>query len=554
MESSHPHENEISELVILAMDNRIAPQQAQRLQYLLKTSEHARSVYFEYISIQTGLKKVSASIAQSTNDEVLDHDLWNELAKTEQTAAAIEIVKEEIKHPAAAQPPSIQQTRKINKLYLGFLLTSMAALLAMIAYLKVDQYLSSQPIAMLTETQQARWATAKGEMEPGHYLERDFEYYLQSGLAKVRFEYGAELILEGPVIFSCNSKEQLYLRQGKAYAIVPSLATGFTIETPSSRVIDLGTEFGVEVEPNGSSNVQVFKGHTSLISGRRGRILKSFMMGEQEAKHVDSITGHVKNIAFNRQAFVRRADSATDFVWNGRPISLADVVGGGNGFGTGTFGHGINPANGKSVTDVMNKLDEKNHKPFSPVPQNPFVDCVFLPGKNENKSRITTAGHILDSAYNIGKSGLNINIINAGYEPGEYLQNKWHKINVKINNVPYAIPERPVFYVHANAGITFDLNAIRKSIPGLEISELKALIAPPDKNRREVHMNIYVLLDNLPVLIKENYSEEDHPISLSQPVPQNSQFLTFMVTKGTDYGTWDWCLFAESQLVLNPDE
>ena len=67
---------------------------------------------------------------------------------------------------------------------------------------------------------------------------------LKVGLAQVEFLQGASVVLEGPVEFSTENPNEGSLLKGKLRAVVPKVATGFAINLPKGRVIDLGTDFG----------------------------------------------------------------------------------------------------------------------------------------------------------------------------------------------------------------------------------------------------------------------------------------------------------------------
>ncbi|MBT3666650.1 MAG: hypothetical protein HN548_04160 [Opitutae bacterium] len=84
---------------------------------------------------------------------------------------------------------------------------------------------------------------------------------LSNGLAQVEFLQGATVVLEGPVDFSIINPNEGSLTAGKLRAIVPEVATGFTINVPKGRVIDLGTDFGLHVHAGGSTELFVYKGN-----------------------------------------------------------------------------------------------------------------------------------------------------------------------------------------------------------------------------------------------------------------------------------------------------
>jgi len=83
---------------------------------------------------------------------------------------------------------------------------------------------------------------------------------LRAGVAELQFADGATVIIEGPAEFEVRSSRLGYLHRGRLVGAVPPPAVGFTIETPTVEIVDLGTEFGVDVDASGRTNVQVLEG------------------------------------------------------------------------------------------------------------------------------------------------------------------------------------------------------------------------------------------------------------------------------------------------------
>src|SRR5437870_3515837 len=82
----------------------------------------------------------------------------------------------------------------------------------------------------------------------------------ERGLAEVRFQCGARVVLQGPAKLALLSGKGARLVHGKLTARVPAAAAGFEILAPQGKVIDLGTEFGVAVSQEGNAEVYVFEG------------------------------------------------------------------------------------------------------------------------------------------------------------------------------------------------------------------------------------------------------------------------------------------------------
>ena len=86
---------------------------------------------------------------------------------------------------------------------------------------------------------------------------------LKSGLAQIEFYQGARVLIEGPAALQLVSSGEAYCTSGKLSAHVPPQAKGFRINTPKGAIVDLGTEFGLDLN-DASAEVHVFKGEVEL--------------------------------------------------------------------------------------------------------------------------------------------------------------------------------------------------------------------------------------------------------------------------------------------------
>tara|TARA_R110002072_G_scaffold202482_1_gene360378 strand:- start:14162 stop:15853 length:1692 start_codon:yes stop_codon:yes gene_type:complete len=86
---------------------------------------------------------------------------------------------------------------------------------------------------------------------------------LESGWAQIEFLNGATVVLHGPAEMELVSAAEAIMHRGRIRAEVPPAARGFVVRTNDMKVVDLGTEFGLEVSEEGS-NVQVFDGEVEL--------------------------------------------------------------------------------------------------------------------------------------------------------------------------------------------------------------------------------------------------------------------------------------------------
>jgi hypothetical protein len=67
-------------------------------------------------------------------------------------------------------------------------------------------------------------------------------------------------VIEGPAEWSIDGENSATFSAGSLVARVPKQAVGFTLDTPTTQIVDLGTEFGVTIDDNGATQVHVYRG------------------------------------------------------------------------------------------------------------------------------------------------------------------------------------------------------------------------------------------------------------------------------------------------------
>ncbi|MGO8748361.1 MAG: LamG-like jellyroll fold domain-containing protein [Thermoguttaceae bacterium] len=96
---------------------------------------------------------------------------------------------------------------------------------------------------------------------------------LGRGLVEIEFRSGATAVVEGPARLDLESPRQVFMASGRL--TVQSPLAGFAVRTPQLTATDLGTQFGVAVEADGTSEVQVFAGAVEVraerVEGLAGR-------------------------------------------------------------------------------------------------------------------------------------------------------------------------------------------------------------------------------------------------------------------------------------------
>lgn len=125
----------------------------------------------------------------------------------------------------------------------------------------------AEPVATVVQESDAVWNPAGLVPEPGSAMKQG-TLILERGRAVVSLSQGTSLVLEGPARIQIDRANRIVLQEGRLRARVPTQAHGFTVKTPNFTVVDLGTEFGCHVLPDGSGEVHVMEGRVEVRSAQ----------------------------------------------------------------------------------------------------------------------------------------------------------------------------------------------------------------------------------------------------------------------------------------------
>jgi hypothetical protein len=119
--------------------------------------------------------------------------------------------------------------------------------------------------ARFTRTESAIWSTAARRWKGGDVLGGGDVVDLARGRVELVFDSAAVMTLVGPAALEVESATAASLRSGSATTRVENgAARRFRMSTPTTQVVDLGTEFGIAVSPSGETEVVVFDGAVEL--------------------------------------------------------------------------------------------------------------------------------------------------------------------------------------------------------------------------------------------------------------------------------------------------
>lgn len=118
----------------------------------------------------------------------------------------------------------------------------------------------------------------------------------RSGRATLSMLNGVVFVVEGPADIDLVSLDQVYCHQGKLRARVPKEVEGFLVSGPGSAVLDLGTEFGLNIKPDGISRGKVFEGEVeAAVLSAAGTLRRSQLVTQaSKAFEIDPGAGDIQ--------------------------------------------------------------------------------------------------------------------------------------------------------------------------------------------------------------------------------------------------------------------
>jgi hypothetical protein len=229
--SDHVNRDELHALTEAAIEGRLTPEQAARLEHLVLAADPAaRRFYAEYARLHAALQWADPPLTRP-----------------------------------AAEPAALPRRRDRRGLLAALAALAAAILLGLFVWPR-----ELKTVATLTDTKACKWDAGTLPTETGASLTPG-RLRLAEGLARLTFASGAVVTLEGPADLELVSPMRCALHRGQLVASVPPAATGFVVDTPGTRVTDYGTEFGVTVHPEQTADVQVFSGRVDVLHHPTGR-------------------------------------------------------------------------------------------------------------------------------------------------------------------------------------------------------------------------------------------------------------------------------------------
>ena len=181
------------------------------------------------------------------------------------------------------------------------------------------------------------------------------------------------------------------------------------------------------------------------------------------------------------------------------------------------------------------------------APELDYIDGIFVPDGENGPVQISSAGHQFANCPDTDNHFWG-GIVNSGniIDPSRAMA--YHPM--VLGEQRYGSLMQPGIFVHANIGITFDLDNIRNSMPGVKINRFTARLGIEDSESNISKSKFWVLVDGKIrfQMLSEDLLRDFKDISVQ--LAPNDHFLTLVTTDGADGNGHDWCIFAMPALEL----
>lgn len=257
-------EMKLHELISAWLDGRITETESEQLQNRLRESREAREQFFALTSFDSSLRQLAGGDLDASLPELLPAGNLNVRHETFFSASNL------IKLAAAATLLFIvgRQAYQIGKRDAG------TDNVNVVAQQSSDTETTIAGYATLRRVAGIQWSDASASWREGDVLPAGIVEF-EKGVAEIDFFCGATLIVEGPAKMELESDWSVRMLSGRLRANVPPAARGFVVKVADSEVVDLGTEFALDVTPS-KAWVHVVDGEIELKGGQHdGQHLKT---------------------------------------------------------------------------------------------------------------------------------------------------------------------------------------------------------------------------------------------------------------------------------------
>ena len=555
-------------LLSLHADEMLDDAQQQELFVLLDKNSDAQDAYIEQMMFQaimlhrsSGRGKFSQAELEGLQNESLPeigtpvcdltdlnpNDIWG-IAPVYDTSTQTA--------PSSSLLGFLANCFQSNGPFLAKCMISLVALLPVVLLFFVmnDTKVEQLPVVakILRQTEGTQWggdtiAPAGSKVLLGQRLR------IQDGTVELHMASGVHVLLEGNTSLFFTGPNALYLERGSLVALVVPDAIGFTVRAPDADFVDLGTEFGVIVDPGEMSKTKVLAGKINVETENKNGKRAQKQLYTNEAAQITQ-NGDVELIDPNSLTFTS--------VYPDDRVCLFDLIcrSKNSYYPDGLW---IDPVDGDLKMPCGGKyilgetISRTSIHEYWITPSLPVVDGIFTPISGKQTFVNSKGGRF-------GEIGNGTNVSFCCFCIGETKAiANWNVVDDHIRGILSGINEigsglstgnHPFMYLHSNLGITFDLDAVRQE-KGRKVVQLLAMAKKLEDiesgaESKPTVLDLLVLADEKIIYEKRGVTCEDGAFPMRIDIPENTRFLSIISADGKDTHTFDHLVLDRPAFVL----
>ncbi len=316
-------ERELSQLVAQYLADSATAEQFDRLQYLLSVSEDARMFYLCSVGVDLQLysdrhlhkappasqpqaQPSMAATEQATDTPDLDDDWIYSVAEEPpppppESFPPYVFVDEASDNAGPTESILSRWWRAERIVEMAGSVLFFVMLLGMLSFsghvAPKNGLQATKAVARVTNLADCRWDAQSPPLSFYDRVAIGQKIDLAAGLLEIRYDTGATVVLQGPVTYEIRSENSGFLASGKMTGKVTGAnARGFAVSTPTVKVVDLGTEFGIEVGQMHETTSHVFRGAVKLVAAAESGEPVAFVVKQNQAFRVEPNPKHKHSV------------------------------------------------------------------------------------------------------------------------------------------------------------------------------------------------------------------------------------------------------------------
>jgi hypothetical protein len=404
---------------------------------------------------------------------------------------------------------------------------------------------------------------------PGDFLMRlsvGEELRLNRGLVKLEFAAKACVVLSGPAELKILGPGEVLLLRGKLTG--RSEEGDFIVQTPSAYVVDVGTAFGVAVGGDAATDVVVFDGEVHVqrssaspdkVKLTRGMIARADGTGLNASRDLGSAP------EFDREF---NGERPTNLGPN--ELSVVDII------------CGSAPGEYRSAGSIDPELGTWSTLPWSeskgvrgkagtgkviPVEWNPWIHGIFIPAPNCERLTIDLGGNSVPSSSLVGgawgpiwaRRRIERRLDPLAAQADRDVEGFWGA------GTTTALLDRSrwvrdgVVGMHANVGVTLDLDAIRRGY-GVSLRSLRGVLAHLEQSyvsqpfQPQALSTFQIYVDGELRYERNSFCRQDGDAMFGTELLDSDKLLSFIVTDGNDGPVYDRVILLDPLFEIDPNK